>query len=98
MMGDVVVVTGAVVVVVGNVVVVVGSVVVVVVVGVTAAQVGTVTVFESSVTAPLRASNRPETLAPVVAVIELRAIRVPTKELPVPSVADDVTCQKTLQA
>lgn len=103
MIGVVVVDTGAVVVVVGEVVVVVGKVVVVVgnvvvVVGVTAAHVGTVTEFVSSVTAPLRASSRPETLAPVVAVMELNAIKVPANELPVPKVAEDVTCQKTLQA
>lgn len=77
-----VVVTGA---------VVVGLVVVVVVV--TGGQVGLVTVFESSVTAPLLASSRPATVAPVVAVIEIWLRMVPAKTEFVPRVAELPICQ-----
>lgn len=62
------------------------------------AQKGAVTVLVSNVTAPLRASSRPSTVAVVFAVIEVKARIVPTKVDPTPSVADVPTCQKTLQA
>jgi hypothetical protein len=52
----------------------------------------------SSVTAPLRASTRPSTVTPVVTVAEVRAMSVPTKPEPVPSVAELPTCQYTLHA
>jgi hypothetical protein len=71
---------------------------VVVVVGDTAAHVETLIVLSSNVTAPLRASIRPLTVAPVFRVIEVRAMRVPTKLVVVPRVADEPTCQKTLHA
>ena len=83
--GDVVVTGG--VVVIGGVVVTGGSVV---------PQPGLVIVFESRVTAPSRASSRPCTSAFVVAVIDARAMIVPTKSVPVPSVAELPTCQNTL--
>ena len=68
-------------------------------VGVTAKlQTGFVTELVSSVTAPLRARRRPFMEAPVVAVIEVKAIRVPKKLELVPRVADEPTCQKILQA
>lgn len=51
----------------------------------------------SSVTEPFRASARPWTVAPLLAVIEVRAKIVPTKLLSVPSVADEPTCQNTWQ-
>ena len=51
----------------------------------------------SSVTAPLRARMRPLTLAPVLRVADVRARTVPTNCVPVPSVAELPTCQKTLQ-
>ncbi len=52
----------------------------------------------SKVTAALRASNRPITVAPVFAVIaSVCAMAVPTKSVSVPSVAALPTCQKTLQ-
>jgi hypothetical protein len=51
----------------------------------------------SSVTAPFLASKRPSTVAPVVAVIDVRARMFPTNTEPVPSVAELPTCQKTLQ-
>ena len=95
----VVVVAGTVVVVL--VVVVAGTVVVVlvvVVVAVDAKHVGVVTTLESKLTCPLRASSRPDTVAPVWAVIEVRAITVPSKDVLVARVAELPTCQKTLQA
>jgi len=52
-----------------------------------------VTELVSNVTAPLRAKSLPFTVAPVVAVIEVRAIRLPTNAVLVPSVADSPTCQ-----
>ena len=61
------------------------------------AHVDFVIVFVSSVTAPLRASTRPSTVAPVVAVMLAWAMTVPRKVEPVPSVAELPTCQKTLQ-
>src|ERR1019366_4543060 len=57
-----------------------------------------VIVFVSSVTAPLRASTRPSTVAPVVTVMLDRAMTVPRKLEPVPIVAELPTCQNTLQA
>ena len=59
-------------------------------------QAGWVKVLSSRVTAPLRASIRPMTVAPVLRVPEVRAMTVPTKVLPVPRVAELPTCQKTL--
>src|SRR5512140_3575874 len=50
----------------------------------------------SMVTAPFRASARPLTVTPVVMVIDVRAMTVPARVEPVPSVAELVTCQKTL--
>jgi hypothetical protein len=110
----VVVAVGAVVVAVAGVVVAVGAVVgavgvevvidvavavaVGVLTGVDAAQVGRDTVLESSVTAALRASSRPVTEAPVLAVTEVRARTVPTNAEVVPSVAELPTCQNTLHA
>jgi hypothetical protein len=85
----------------GVVVVVVGGVVVVVlggVVGVTVAHLALEMSFVSSVTAPLRASNRPSTSAPVFAVIDVRAMMLPWKSVVVPSVAELPTCQNTLHA
>jgi hypothetical protein len=99
--GTVVVVAGTVVVVAGTVVVVAGTVLLVevvveeVVVG--ARHTGLVTVFESRVTAPLRASKRPWTVAFVFAVIDVKARMVPMKVEPTPRVAELPTCQKTLQ-
>ena len=55
-------------------------------------------VLVSRVTAPFRASNLPLIDAAVVAVMEVRAMIVPTNTEPVPSVAELPTCQKTLQA
>jgi hypothetical protein len=62
------------------------------------AQVGRLTEFTSRVTAPLRERTRPLTDDPVVAVIEVKAKIVPVKLEFVPSVAEDPTCQNTLQA
>ena len=62
------------------------------------AQVARVIVLLSSVTAPLRASALPCSVAPVVIEIESRAMMMPTNWLPVPIVAELPTCQKTLQA
>ena len=53
-------------------------------------------VLLSSVTAPLRASSLPSTVAPVFSVIDVRARIVPLKFVVVPSVAELPTCQKTL--
>ena len=64
----------------------------------TAAHDGLETVFVSKVTAPFRARTRPLTVAPVVSVILVIAIIVPTNEDPVPIVAEVPTCQNTLQA
>lgn len=50
----------------------------------------------SNVTAPLRASVLPLTVTPVVTVTDVSARIVPTKEEPVPRVAELLTCQKTL--
>jgi hypothetical protein len=59
---------------------------------------GRLTVFVSSVTAPVRARSRPSTVAPVVAVMLSWAMTVPTIVEVVPSVAEDPTCQNTLHA
>lgn len=80
----------------GFVVVVVG--VVVVVVAAAAAHVGTFTVLLLRVTAPVCASNRPCTLAPLFKVTDVCARIVPTNDVVVPSVAELPTCQKTLHA
>lgn len=51
----------------------------------------------SKVTAPFRANSRPsKTVAPVFAVMDDRARMFPSKAVPVPSVAELPTCQKTL--
>jgi hypothetical protein len=57
------------------------------------AQTGRVIVLVSSVTAPSRASTRPEITAPVVTVTDVRARMLPVKEEFVPSVAELPTCQ-----
>jgi hypothetical protein len=54
-------------------------------------------VLLSRVTAPVRARARPFTVAPEVIVIDVRAMIVPARVEPVASVAELVTCQKTLQ-
>ena len=51
-----------------------------------------------NVTAPFRASARPLSVTPVAIVMEVMAMIVPAKVVPDPSVAELVTCQKTLQA
>jgi hypothetical protein len=56
------------------------------------------TEFVSIVTAPLRASARPATDAPVFRVMLVRARMLPTRWLVVPRVAELPTCQKTLQS
>jgi len=66
-----------------------------VVVGV--AHVALVIVLVSRVTAPLRASARPFSVAPVVIEIGVRARMFPTNALLVPIVAELPTCQNTLQ-
>jgi hypothetical protein len=55
-------------------------------------------VFEASVTAPLRANNWPSKVAPALAVMVVKAKTCPAKILFAPKVAEDPTCQKTLQA
>jgi hypothetical protein len=62
------------------------------------AQLAVVIVLVSIVTAAVCASSRPWIVAAVVAVIDAEAMIVPTKRVPVPSVAEEPTCQKTLQA
>ena len=54
-------------------------------------------VLLSRVTAPVRARARPFTVAPEVIVMDVRAMIVPARLEPVASVAELVTCQKTLQ-
>lgn len=61
-------------------------------------QLGLLIVLSSRVTAPVRASKRPEMDAPVLAVTEASAMMLPTKRELVPSVAELPTCQKTLHA
>lgn len=63
-----------------------------------AAQVCLAMVLVSNVTAPLRARIEPLTEAPVVTVTDVKARIFPAKLELVPSVADEPTCQKTLQA
>ncbi|WIX77005.1 hypothetical protein QRX50_37175 [Amycolatopsis carbonis] len=58
------------------------------VVGVVVSQSGVVNVLSSRDTWPLRASARPATTVPVVTVIEVSAMIVPTKFEVVPSVAE----------
>jgi len=53
--------------------------------------------FVSNVTAPVSAINLPSIDAPVVAVIDARAIIVPLKTEYVPRVAELPTCQKTFE-
>ena len=53
-------------------------------------------VLLSSVTAPLRASSRPATVAPVFSPIDVSARIVPLKLVVLPSVAELPTFQKTL--
>ena len=53
------------------------------------------TVFVSRVTAPFRASALPSRVAPVVTVALVSARMLPLNVLPVPSVADEPTCQVT---
>jgi hypothetical protein len=62
------------------------------------AQLEVVIVLVSRLTAAVLARSLPWIVAPVPAVIVSAAITVPTNRVPVPSVADDPTCQKTLQA
>jgi hypothetical protein len=57
------------------------------------AHVAIVIVLVSSVTAPLRASALPWSVAAVVIVIDVRAMMLPTNVLPVPIVAELPTCQ-----
>jgi len=52
----------------------------------------------SNVTAPLRASVRPLTVAPVVNVMLVSATMFPLNDVFVPSVAELPTCQNTLQS
>src|ERR1051325_6605799 len=59
---------------------------------------GVVIGLESRVTAAVRASSRPSTVAPVVTVMEAKAMMVPLNTEPVPSVAELPTCQNTLAA
>jgi hypothetical protein len=76
----------------------VGSMVTGGVVGTTGEQSGEVITFVSKVTAPLRAKALPSILAPVVAVMEVRARMLPLKVDAVPNVAELPTCQNTLHA
>ena len=55
-------------------------------------------VFVSSVTLPFRASTRPSTVAPCATVMLVNARMVPWMVELVLSVAELLTCQKTLQA
>lgn len=61
-------------------------------------QSGAVIILLSRVTAPLRASKRPSTVAPVIAVMDVKARMFPAKSVPVPRVAELPTWKKTLQA
>ena len=49
-------------------------------------------------TAAVCASSWPRIVVPVLAEIDARAITVPANDVPVPNVAEEPTCQKTLQA
>jgi hypothetical protein len=62
------------------------------------AQLDMVIVLVSIVTAAVRAKSLPWIVAAVFAVMLSKAITVPTKRVPVPSVAEEPTCQKTLHA
>jgi hypothetical protein len=62
------------------------------------AQAGTVMTSSSRVTAPLLARARPSMVSPAFTVIDARARMLPRKVELAPSVAEDPTCQKTLQA
>ena len=62
------------------------------------APVGAVIRLLSSVTAPFRARVRPVTRTPVVTVMLASARMFPENDVPVPSVAELPTCQKTLSA
>jgi hypothetical protein len=57
-----------------------------------AAQREVTIVLVSGLTAALRASKRPRKVAPVVAVMVVSAITVPTNVEPVPNVAEEATC------
>src|ERR1051326_1967087 len=59
---------------------------------------GTVTVLDSSVTAPVCVNNLPSTTAPVFAEIDIAARMFPLKIEFVPRVAELPTCQKILAA
>jgi hypothetical protein len=54
--------------------------------------------LSSRVTAPFRANTRPSNAAPVCSEAEVNAKMFPTNVVPVPSVAELVTCQNTLHA
>lgn len=54
--------------------------------------------FAAMVTAPVRARALPRTVAPVFSVMLAWAMMLPTKAVVVPSVADEPTCQNTLQS
>jgi hypothetical protein len=54
--------------------------------------------FVSIVTAPFRARALPDTLAPVVREMLVKARILPTNTVPVPMVAELPTCQNTLQS
>lgn len=56
------------------------------------------TALLSIVTAPLRANARPLTFALVLSVMLVSATMLPLNAVPVPSVAELPTCQKTLQS
>ncbi len=61
-------------------------------------QTALVITLVSKVTAPFFAKSLPSTVAPVVAVMDVKAKIFPRKAEVVPSVAELPTCQKTLQA
>ena len=56
------------------------------------------TALESNVTAPLRASARPLTVAAVLSEMLVSATMFPLNAVAVPMVAELVTCQKMLQS
>jgi hypothetical protein len=62
------------------------------------AQASKPTWFVSNVTEPFRASALPDTLAPVVREMLVRARMLPTNTVPVPMTAELPTCQNTLQS
>jgi hypothetical protein len=62
------------------------------------AQASKPTWFVSNVTAPFRARALPDTLAPVVREMLVKARILPTNTVPVPMVAELPTCQNTLQS